>query len=48
MNDEGQYQYYDILLNITKSNSHIVSASIASIDKYGVAIVKFREKMILN
>ena len=36
---KGRYQNYLIKLNFTKSNRQIVSAKIASIDKFGVAIV---------
>ena len=32
VNAEGDYQYYNIQLNITKNNSKIISASIVSID----------------
>ena len=48
LNAEGDSQLYIIQLNITQNNSEIVSASIISINKYGVAVVKFSEKMDLN
>ena len=48
INNQGIYQYFKFKFYVAKKKTDIVSASIASIDKYGNVIVKFSEKMILN